>query len=139
MLGLNPLHFQQMWISTGGFEPVHRPHEVHCIYTGFFPDAVTLDFHCCCLSLTHHVNVYKKVSKFKLQREQAPPRTQREDGKQDAHTQVASQAKAVPEAYGRDAERQEVRRYEQEFRADQQQVKMMTQDRRERYHQRVRV
>ena len=46
-------------------------------------------------------------------------RTQRQDGKQDAwngHAQVASQAKAAPEEYEPDAERQEVRRDEQEFR-----------------------
>ena len=59
-------------------------------------------------------------------------RTQRQDGKQDAwngHAQVASQAKAVPEEYEPDAERQEVRRDEQEFRTAQQQVKKMTQAR----------
>ena len=60
-------------------------------------------------------------------------RTQRQDGKQDAwngHAQVSSQAKAVPEEYESDAERQEVRRDEQEFRTAQQQVKkMMTQAR----------
>ena len=56
---------------------------------------------------------------------------QREDGKQDAwngHAQEASQAKAVPE-YGPDAECQEVRRDEQEFRTPQQQVKKMTHSR----------
>ena len=40
-------------------------------------------------------------------------RTQHEDGKQDAwngHAQVASQAMPVPEEYGPDAERQEVKR-----------------------------
>ena len=59
-------------------------------------------------------------------------RTQRQDGKQDAwngHAQVALQAKAVPEEYEPDAERQEVRRDEQEFRTAQQQVKKMTQAR----------
>ena len=59
-------------------------------------------------------------------------RTQRQDGKQDAwngHAQVASQAKAVPAEYEPDAERQEVRRDEQEFRTAQQQVKKMTQAR----------
>ena len=63
------------------------------------------------------------MSKFKLQRAQELPRTQREDGKKDAwnrHAQVASQAKA---------ERHEVRRDEQQFRTVQQQVKKMTQAR----------
>ena len=57
------------------------------------------------------------VSKFKLQRAHELPRTQREDGKQDAwngHAQVASPAKAVPDEYGPDAECQDVRRVEQE-------------------------
>ena len=74
----------------------------------------------------------QQESKFKLQRAQELPRTQREDGMQDAwngHAQVASQAKAVPEEYKPDAERQEVRRDEQEFRTVQQQVKKMTQAR----------
>ena len=56
-------------------------------------------------------------------------RTQNEDGKQDAwngHAQVASQAMAVPEEYEPDAERQEVKRDEQEFRPAQQQVKKTT-------------
>ena len=56
------------------------------------------------------------VSKFKLQRTQELTRTQHEVGKQDAwngHAQVASQAMAVPEEYGPDAERQEVKRDEQ--------------------------
>ena len=69
------------------------------------------------------------MSKFKLQRAQKLPRTPREDGKQDAwngHTQVASQAKAVSEEYEPDAERQDVRRDEQEFRTAQQQVKKVT-------------
>ena len=69
------------------------------------------------------------MSKFKLQRTQELTRTQHEDGKQDAwnrHAQVASQAMAVPEEYGPDAERQEVKRDEQEFRTAQQQVKKMT-------------
>ena len=72
------------------------------------------------------------MSKVKLQRAQQLPRTQREDGTQDAwngHAQVASQAKAVPEEYEPDAARQEVRRDEQEFRTAQQQVKKMTQAR----------
>ena len=72
------------------------------------------------------------LSKFKLQRAQELPRTQREDGKQDAwngHAQVASQAKAVLEECEPDAERQEVRRDEQELRTAQQQVKKMTQAR----------
>ena len=38
----------------------------------------------------------------------------------------ASQAMAVPEEYGPDAERQKVRRDEQEFRTAQQQVKKIT-------------
>ena len=70
--------------------------------------------------------------KFKRQRTQGLTRTQREDGKQDAwngHVQVASQATAVPEEYGPDAERQEVKRDEQEFRKAQQQVKKTTQAR----------
>ena len=69
------------------------------------------------------------MSKFKLQRIQELTRAQREDGKQDAwngHAQVASQAMAVPEEYGPDAERQEVKRDEQEFRTAQQQVKKTT-------------
>ena len=70
------------------------------------------------------------MSKFKLQRTQELTRTQHEDGKQDAwngHAQVASQAMAVPVEYGPDAERQEVKRDEQEFRtAQQQQVKKTT-------------
>ena len=69
------------------------------------------------------------VSKFKLQRTQELTRTQHEDGKHDAwngHAQVASQAMAVPEEYGPDAERQEVKRDEQEFRTAQQQVKKTT-------------
>ena len=74
-------------------------------------------------------------------------RTQHEDGKQDAwngHAQVASQAMAAPEEYGPDAERQEVKRDEQEFRTAQQQVKKTTlgrarREREERDHQRVRV
>ena len=69
------------------------------------------------------------VSKFKLQRTQELTRTQHEDGKQDAwngHAQVASQAMAVPEEYGPDAERQEVTRDEHEFRTAQQQVKKTT-------------
>ena len=72
------------------------------------------------------------MSKVKLQRAQELPRTQREDGTQDAwngHAQVASQAKAAPEEYEPDAARQEVRRDEQEFRTAQQQVKKMTQAR----------
>ena len=59
------------------------------------------------------------VSKFKLHRAQELPRSKREDGKQYAwkgHAQVASQAKAVPDEYGPEAERQEVGRDEQEFR-----------------------
>ena len=63
------------------------------------------------------------VSKFKLQRTQELTRTQHEDGKQDAwngHAQVASQAMAVPEEYGPDAERQEDKRDEEEFRTAQQ-------------------
>ena len=59
------------------------------------------------------------------------------------HAQVALQAKAVPEEYEPDAERQEVRRDEQEFRTAQQQVKKddpgQSLERRERDHQRVRV
>ena len=69
------------------------------------------------------------MSKFKLQRTQELTRTQHEDGKQDAwngHAQVASQAMAVPEEYGPDAERQEVKRDEQEFRKAQQHVKKTT-------------
>ena len=69
------------------------------------------------------------MSKFKLQRTQELTRTQHEDGKQDAwngHAQVASQAMAVPEEYAPDAERQEVKRDEQESRTAQQQVKKMT-------------
>ena len=69
------------------------------------------------------------MSKFKLQRTQELTRTQHDDGKQDAwngHAQVASQAMAVPEEYGPGAERQEVKRDEQEFRTAQQQVKKMT-------------
>ena len=69
------------------------------------------------------------MTKFKLQRAQELPRTQREDGKQDGwsrHAQVASQAKAVPGEYGPDAERQDVGRDEQEFRTAQQQVKKKT-------------
>ena len=60
--------------------------------------------------------------KVKLKRTQELTRTQREDGKHDAwngHAQVASQAKAVPDEYGPDAERQDVRRDEQEFRTAQ--------------------
>ena len=56
--------------------------------------------------------------------------------------QVASQAMAVPEEFGPDAERQEVKRDEQEFRTAQQQVKKTTLGRarrEERDHQRVRV
>ena len=60
-------------------------------------------------------------------------RTQHQDGKQDAwkgqNAQVASQAKAVPEEYEPNAQRQEVRRDEQEFRTAQQPVKKMTQAR----------
>ena len=52
------------------------------------------------------------------------------DGKFKTHgtedAQVASQAMAVPEKYGPDAERQEVKRDEQEFRTAQQQVKKTT-------------
>ena len=44
----------------------------------------------------------------------------------NGHAQVASQAMAVPEEYGPDAERQEVKRNEQEFRTAQQQVKKTT-------------
>ena len=72
------------------------------------------------------------VSKLNRQRTQEPTRTQREDGKQDAwngHAQVASQAMTVPEEYGQDTERQEVKRDEQEFRTAQQQVKKTTQAR----------
>ena len=72
------------------------------------------------------------VSQFNLQRAQELTRTQHEDGKQDArngHAQVASRAKAAPEEYGPDAERQDVRQDEQEFRTAQQQVKKMTQAR----------
>ena len=68
------------------------------------------------------------VSKF-MQRTQELTRTQHEDGKQDAwngHAQVASQAMAVPEEYGPDTERQEVKRDEQESRTAQQQVKKTT-------------
>ena len=33
-----PSHFQQMWTSKGGFEPLRRPQEVHCFNTFvFFP------------------------------------------------------------------------------------------------------
>ena len=47
----------------------------------------------------------------------------------ERHAQVASKAKAVPDEYGPDAERQDVRRDEPEFRTAQQQVKPMTQAR----------
>ena len=59
-------------------------------------------------------------------------RTQREDAKQDAsngHAQVASQAMAVPEVYWPDADRNEVKRDEQELRTAQQQVKKTTEAR----------
>ena len=59
-------------------------------------------------------------------------RSQCQDGKQDAwngHAQEASQANSVPEEYEPDAERQDVRRDEQEFRTAQEQVKKMTQAR----------
>ena len=72
------------------------------------------------------------MSKFKRQGTQELTRTQREDGKQDAwngHAQVASQAMAVPEEYGPDAEHHEVKRDEQEFRTAQQQVKKTSQAR----------
>ena len=72
------------------------------------------------------------MSKFKLQRTQELTRTQHEDGKQYAwngHAHVASQAMTVPNEHGPDAERQEVKRDEQEFRTAQQQVKMITQGR----------
>ena len=52
-----------------------------------------------------------------------------ETEKQDTwngHAQVASQAMAVPDEYGPDAERQEVKRDEQEFTTPQQQVKKTT-------------
>ena len=61
------------------------------------------------------------MSKFKLQRTQELTRTQHEDGKQDAWN-----GQAVLEEYGPDAERQEVKRDEQEFRTAQQQVKKTT-------------
>ena len=69
------------------------------------------------------------MSKFKRQKTQELTRIQREDEKQDAwngHAQVASQAMAVSVEYGPDAERQEVKRDEQEFRTAQQQVKKTT-------------
>ena len=72
------------------------------------------------------------VSQFNMQRAQELTRPQREDGMQDArngHAQVASRAKAEPEEYGQDAERQDVRQDEQEFRTAQQQIKKMTQAR----------
>ena len=86
------------------------------------------------------------MSKFKLRRTQELSRTQNEDGEQDAwngHAQVASQAMAVPEEYGPDAERKEVKRDEQEFRKAQQVNKTTLararREREERDHQRVRV
>ena len=72
------------------------------------------------------------MSKLELQRTQELTRAEREAGKQGAwngYAQVASRAKAVPEEYGPDAERQEVRGDEQEFRTAQQQVEKMTQAR----------
>ena len=66
---------------------------------------------------------------FKLHRAPELSRTLHEDGKQDAwnaHAQVSSQAKAVPEEYAPDAERQEGRRVEQEFRTVHKQVETMT-------------
>ena len=86
------------------------------------------------------------MSKFKRQRTQELTRTQREDGKQDAwngHAQVASQAMAVSVEYGPDAERQEVKRDEQELQnssaAGQEDDPGQSQEREERDHQRVRV
>ena len=86
------------------------------------------------------------MSKFKLQRTQERTRTQHEDGKQDAwngHAQVASQAVAVPEEYGPDAERQEVKRDETRIQnssaAGQEDDLGQSQEREERDHQRERV
>ena len=61
-----PSHFQQMWISKGGFDEsspcvVHRRCTVFTLVIFLFFDAVT-DFHCY-LSLTHHVHVSKKINK----------------------------------------------------------------------------
>ena len=61
----------------------------------------------------------------------------------NGHAQVASQAMSVPKEYVPDAERQEVKRDEREFRTAQQQVKKtdlgQSQEREERDHQRARV
>ena len=73
----------------------------------------------------------KEVTRVQRQCQSVP---QGEDGKQ-GHAQEASQANAVPEEYGPDAECQEVGRDEQELRTAQQLVKKMTQsqERRERH------
>ena len=72
------------------------------------------------------------VSKFKLQKTCVLPRRQFEDGRQNAwnkHALVALHSWTVPDEYGPDVERQDVKRDEKEYGTVQQQVKTMTQSR----------
>ena len=79
-----PSHFQQMWISKGGFDEsspcvVHRRcNAFTLVIFPFFSDAVT-DFHCS-LSLTHHVHVSQKKKRNVLWKLfKSPPKGGRRD------------------------------------------------------------